>query len=459
MADGMPEAETGRAPEGSLVCLGEEGWPSFKVEVGEVLEFSVNKEDGGMAFPIKAAMIVTAATDAGGQVGYYGRFIGSEDAGKNRELGNTINHRDRGVHLCQIDPCDALEGTWAAHVTRARWWTMQKFPRDYIKPWGAMVLDEGIRIGCPGEGVNPQASQQETGTCRQEIPRSREGPREETKWKEKETSHQEAREEARQAGGLPGKDGTREALRSKLKDLKNRLIGDGTDTKEEIIEIGESEDGGESSGDFDFALEKKVRRSTLGTGSNLNPTESRLALRDLDDAEDLKGSTLRRPLKVKKEKRQRKSLGAKKARERRSSLLAVAEQREEEQKKRKVSLRKKKGRSRSSGARALVQLLSGKKKRSRMKDGGSSPSSSGSSTDGDTEDEESSTESEVTAPLKRRSLKRPGSILKMLFSHATEALDQSAVVEMGSSSSITGGMKMATSTSWCGRTSIREVEI
>lgn len=155
---GTPVAEPPeRVAEGTVVSLGSEEWQNFRVGIGEVLEFMVDKNDG-IDFPIRCAMIVTEVKDFEGQVGCYGRFIGSEDSGKNRDLSNTINHRDRGVHLCQMDPCDSLEGNWAAHVTRARWWTMEKFPRNYLKVWGVAVLDEGIRIGYPGEGIAPRRS-------------------------------------------------------------------------------------------------------------------------------------------------------------------------------------------------------------------------------------------------------------------------------------------------------------
>ena len=439
------EGET-RVQEGSLVCLGEEGWPHFRVNVGEVLEFSVDKKDGGMDFPIKAAMIVTEARDSGGQIGYFGRFIGSEDAGKNKELGNTINHRDRGVHMCQLDPCDGLEGTWAAHATRARWWRMTKFPRDYLKAWGVAVLDEGISIGYPGEGINPPQKPRSRGgvAAPKKTPEDRGRPKKPNPGK-KRPAARAPRVDPGGLGGPAGRDPTREALRAKLNDLKKRLVGDSRDFTEDIIEVAESEEDGEPSEDFASAVEKKeMKKVALGTRSNLNPAESRLALRDLDDPADTKGSILRRSSKVKKEKKQKRSLGLRKGQGRRSSLLAVAEQREEESRRRRVSQKKKQGRSRSTRAKALVQLLSERKKRGKMRDGGSSPSSSGSSTDGDSEDEESSSESEVTAPLKKRSLKHPGSILKMLVSHATEALDQSAVVEMDNTSAITGGMKMAT---------------
>ncbi len=249
----------------------------------------------------------------------------------------------------------------------------------------------------------------------------------------------------RGAGGVPARrDHGREALRSRLHQLKERLIGDRRESREDVIEVMESEDGLDPSEDSDYAVEKKVRKTALRTGSNLNPAESRLALRDLDEPEDSKDSISRRSLRVKKEQGVKKKVPSRKSRRRRTSLLAVAEQREEESRKKRASIQRKKGKSRSSGAKALVDLLTGKRKKGKTRGGGSSPSSSGSSEDGDTEDEESSSESEVTAPLKKRSLKHPGSILKMLVSHAREALDQSAVVEMDSGSAVTGGMKMAT---------------
>ena len=334
--------EGARSPaEGVFVSLGDEGWQTFRVAVGEVLEFFVTKSDGGMDFPIRCAVIVTEVKDNNGQIGYFGRFIGSEDAGTNRELGNTINHRDRGVHFCQGDPCDALEGTWAAHMSRGRWWSMKNFPREYLKVWGLSVLEEGIRIGYPGEGVKPPDKPRSRGDPAKKKPPA---PGKERPRRPVSRGKKPAVEPAATSGRRPpaGKDPEREALRVKLNTLKERLIGDRREATEDVIEVEESEDGADLSEDSGFVAEKTRRKSALGTGSNLNPNESRLALRDLDDLEDSKGNTLKRPFRVKKEKKEKKALVVKKSRSKRSSLLAMAEQREEEMRKRKVSLQKKK---------------------------------------------------------------------------------------------------------------------
>jgi len=57
--------------------------------------------------------------------------------------------------------------------------------------------------------------------------------------------------------------------------------------------------------------------------------------------------------------------------------------------------------------------------------GGDSGGSSSSSGDEDKE------ESKMEAPLRRKSLKRPGSVLRLLINHARQQLDQTAKVEVG----------------------------
>ena len=85
-----------------------------------------------------------------------------------------------------------------------------------------------------------------------------------------------------------------------------------------------------------------------------------------------------------------------------------------------------------------------KKKKKRKMVGGVIVSSSGSSSDtSETEDVDHS-ESDLEAPLRKKSRDKPGSVLAMLTDHIRQQMDQSAMVDVGSSArQLTGGVKVA----------------
>lgn len=439
-----------RPPEGELIATGEGTWEDFQVEVGEILEFSIRpneEEEGEVA---RCALLVNEVKVEDGETIYYGRFIGSTDVQKNREYGKSINVKGLGVRKGIAAEGSGKGVPCAAQFAMARWWSLKNFPTSYLKPWGQLVLDEALGLIGPGAKVAPS---------RKVKPRKTTPPPDPTKetvkggpGETKDVPGPKDTKRKRPSGGRrrdgrdrgAQRDGGRDALREKLRNLKEKLLGERREDREAVIEVEESEAGGSESAASDFAAGQKARKVELGTGSRLNPHESRLAIGDWSIPEDPRGSTMKTALAVKKEKVKKRRTTEGRSRKRRSTLLAIAEQREEESRRRRATSRKIKRKSRTPGAKALVKLLSGKKVKSKDRDGGSSPSSSGSSEDGGSEEEESSSESEVTAPLKRRSQKNPGSILKLLISHATEALDQSATLEMDKESAVTGGIKMVT---------------
>ena len=127
-----------------------------------------------------------------------------------------------------------------------------------------------------------------------------------------------------------------------------------------------------------------------------------------------------------------------------SRLLAVAEQQEKQKKVRREKERKKGRGKRSSGVRALVRLLEKKETKKKSKGGGGPSESSSSPESSSYEDEESSSESDLKAPLQRKSAKSPGSVMKMLVHHCQEALDQSSAVAVEEKSAVTSGVKLVT---------------
>ena len=143
-------------------------------------------------------------------------------------------------------------------------------------------------------------------------------------------------------------------------------------------------------------------------------------------------------------KKRKKKAKKKKEHAKPSRLLAVAEQQEKQKKVRREKERKKGKGKRSSGVRALVRLLEKKEVKKKSKDGGGPSESSSSSESSSYEDEESSSESDLKAPLQRKSAKSPGSVMKMLVHHCQEALDQSSAVAVEEKSAVTSGVKLVT---------------
>lgn len=136
--------------------------------------------------------------------------------------------------------------------------------------------------------------------------------------------------------------------------------------------------------------------------------------------------------------------------------LALTAQRKKAKKKRKSSKDGKK----KEIADALVQILmpskskkdkkekkkKPKKKKRKLMDGTIvSCSSSYDSTSEDQEEEKDSSESDMEAPIRRKSRDHPGSVLAILTSHVREQMEQGALTEVPEGGpTVTGGVKVAT---------------
>ena len=226
-------------------------------------------------------------------------------------------------------------------------------------------------------------------------------------------------------------------LRAKLAALRKRLDGHGRGEREEIIDVDALSEPTEPEAFWPFAEVPPLRG--LGTGDHLGSRVSQLALADAVKQEDTKDGTWskrKKKVRVKKGRRGPRKMGTA------SQLLEVAEERQKERGKERKKGKRKKG---SEKVRALVKALGEKKgkKRSRRKDD-PDPSSSESSEEDSSEEGSSSSTSDMLAPLQKKSLRRPGAVLKMLTKHAQQTLDQTSVVEVQDGDTITQGVKMAT---------------
>lgn len=424
--------------EGKVYALGEERWLDFPPKADVVLEFEgrgSEEEDGTLVW---CALLCTELRESpAGDVMAIGRFLGSENEYSRKLYAGLINRRNQGVHFCRSSPCDLGDeerlGGVAAHSRRGRFWAPEKYEGTFLQPWGKLVLKEYIDKGEVRPRRRREESPEARGKDRKDPEKKRKKPVPRLSGRGDPLKPKDAKKEKKKK--RPERAGEKDlgqvgALREKLRRLRARMSGEQAPPAQEVVDVGSSEESGSDQDPFTSALV----RSALSTGDQMNPHISHLGYgQESMKLEDLKDGTTSR-----KRPKKRKS-SALDPRRTSSQLLAVAEQREASRKEDHKKKRSRKGGT--SRAKAVVRLLKGKAKKTKK---GDDPSEDGSSSEEESSSQESSSESEPLAPLLKKSLKSPGRVLRLLVEHAQQALDQSALVETGECTAITGGVKMAT---------------
>lgn len=430
------EVSGNRTGEAIWASLGTPEWDTFEVHPGEILEV---RTEAGEESP-KFVMVITEVwyDEETEEELVKGRFIAYTDEKLSKGVGNSINRKHWGVHLCSKSPCDYDVDKIAAHVTIARWFSQKNFECSYLKPWGRLALREFHEMFPSKEKKKKRTPPSKTLEDGRRRPRIRMTPHP----KDGKRKRSSVPEDGRGTGG----DGTEiEGLKKKLRALKERLISGRSTADTEVIDL--VGDGEESEGETESPCAQEGR---LTTGSHLDASISQLALEDLSGPHTwARGGDIHRKVKLElkdegRMKKRKKRAKKKKEHAKPSRLLAVAEQQEKQKKVRREKERKKGKGKRSSGVRALVRLLEKKEVKKKSKDGGGPSESSSSSESSSYEDEESSSESDLKAPLQRKSAKSPGSVMKMLVHHCQEALDQSSAVAVEEKSAVTSGVKLVT---------------
>lgn len=441
----MAEVETeevpvrNEVPQGEPISLSDKRWENFVIEVGDLLEVRFTSAEAS----VEAASVAFLVTKVG-QLGLVeGRHIGSTNEALGKLCVNSINRKGLPIHICEEAPCPYTGAEVAGHVKSLTWWRPGDFKGEYITSWGKAVLKEYVDFGTikrrskEREEDDPEEEEPEKETTKKppKVPRPKKGLKPPLKRPAAgATKRTRPAREEKDRGGL-------EKLRNRLAGLRQRLQRRPEQDEQEIIDVEAWSELQEEAGNTESAEERLAL--TLDTGGRLDPFTSKLALAPAVKQEAINDGTSREKIGKKRKVRVRKD------REKRgpaSQLLEVAEM---EQKRRSDERRKKEKKHKSSGSKRvkeLVELIGGKKKKKGRKTKGSSPDpSSSDSTSRDEADEESaSSESEMLAPLQKKSLKKPGTVLRMLTRHARQTLDQSSVVDVGDAHQVTGGVKMAT---------------
>ena len=256
-----------RTGEAIWASLGSPEWDTFEVHPGEILEVRTEASEESPKF----VMVITEVwyDEETEEELVKGRFIAYTDEKLSKGVGNSINRKHWGVHLCSKSPCDYDVDKVAAHVTTARWFSQKNFECSYLKPWGRLVLKEFNEMFPLKEKKKKTPPSKTLGDGRRKprirmTPHPRDGKR----------KRSAAPEDERGTGG----DGTEiEGLRKKLKALKERLISGRNTADTEVIDL--VGDGEESEGETESPY---AREGRLTTGSHLDASISQLALEDLN---------------------------------------------------------------------------------------------------------------------------------------------------------------------------------
>ena len=453
-------------PEGEeFIVENLEKWAEYQPKVGSVIEVDGASTD--VEFPPGvwlAFVIKDLILEDDGSYMLEAKFVGSPEAEINKEMSISFNRRGKGyLHLCGGKPClSAVDAV--LHVTRFRVYTTEGMKKDYLT--ASMIRQMKKWAGDVAEEPTPEA----TGTARKRKPALKKvpgGPLEPAKG-------------LKEPGRGPDTTAAVGRLSSRLAELRTRLH-QARPPKSTRVEApdpaGDVEELESSSNDgSDCALE------LLDTGTELSP------IAPLPWEESIPQTTLKKKVKKGKNKTHPKALGDRGSRRREAKgVLAISDgtlkgtQSQLATRAAAVAEEKRKGRdrsrksSRSSVGKKLLKILTEKsgrkgkssskdskkrrkKRKSRMKpdpdgsgNGPTESSDSSYSTDWGSGDESLSDQDELEPPLRKRAKQHPGSVLKMLLTHARSQLDQSSKVAMEPSTSmdVTSGVKMASYFSIC----------
>ena len=425
-------------------------WVQLDPQPGDILEVYMPQTNRADVGSIWASFLVVESSTAwlGAKVCTC-KFIGSPDAAVNRELSGAFNRKKGTLHLCQTRPCYDIED-YGLHVTQVKWWSYGAFTADYITTAIRRQVQKWYQqfVGSSGEPPVPIGA----------MPKSSAKTAETTGPPDAELYSPEILPNREELDGVPGAENPeslnarREDLRAKLTGVRERIFGGGTGPQVPFPVHPKP-----GAGDQGQALQNAGEGiSLLSAGSNLYalpgvpqaPVESGAIRGHISStSKGPAGELLRQAFQVEDQRRRKKHL-KKKRKDGSHQLASVLRDMLSNQKKKK----KKKKQTGQGGDPSESEPSTGegrgprkgrKRKVKRLPDGTTVSCSASSSTI--SEDLSTSEESELEAPLKKRSRERPGSVMELLVSHVTAQLSQGSVLDMGQNArSLTAGVKIVT---------------
>eukprot|EP00435_Cladocopium_sp_Y103_P035369 s2720_g9.t1 len=429
-------------------------WARLLISPGCIVEISIRASSigvGSLRDDWFAMLVTEVSGDRSQGFDITGTFLGSESEGEAAEIQGLLE--SGSVHLCVEEPCPRFTDGSGIHATKFRLWRPNAFQAEYVTKAGAAAVKKA---------ATKLARQSKPPAPRREVKKKPAVKTPSTRPTKRRRPPSEEKEDAEdvepvipvpsgsEEDAAPGEAGRR-GLKSILKKTRERILGQRPPAKKTARD--EDSDGGSRPAGSGRAVGSR----TLVAGTSLNPRhQTPLALAG---ERDTSGSGMPGLMK-----RLVKSGNAS------SALLAQAVQTSAEAL--ETRRKKKKSSSKDKVLKALTTLIQDKKGRKRHKrdrdrrrsrsrgrkkvkpdpDGEGPSDSSGYSSDyssGDSKDrgDRSDADSELSfeAPLRRRAMRDPGSVMDMLVRHAQQQLDQGALLEAeGAQPSVTSGVKIST---------------
>lgn len=431
-----------------------EKWIEYQPKVGTIIEVDGSSTD--QSFPPGlwlAFVVMKVQLDVDSSVILEAKFVGSEEPEINKELSLLFNRKRGFIHLCAGKPC-LSDAEVSLHVTRFRVYSVEGYKKDFLT--ASMTRQMKKWAGMPADGpIEPEGT---TASTRKPARKAREKP-------------------GKALAPAPGEDGDTGAtgrLGARLQELRTRLhkarpsktvVAEPTDPSGEVEELNSSSEENSNSalGMLETGTELADIRPETWTSRLIKAAPKKVS----------KGNRLKTRIKDHGSRRDEveggRSLlalndGISKGMQSQLALRAAAVAKEKARGKDRT--RKSSG---SSVGKKLIKLLtdktsrkgkgSSKDKRKKKKkkghrkrvkpdpdgpgDGPTESSDSSYSTDWESE-RDSLSEDELEPPLRKRAKQHPGSVLKMLLSHARAQLDQSSKVALEPSSNldIISGVKL-----------------
>lgn len=407
----------GSFTEGVEVSIDDPEWSTILPIPGQIIEVLISGSDIPLIdFEAHAMFFIKeVGTELDGSHVLHVRLLGCDNEDVGEKLDERFGEGVGRLHLCLSRPCVTSRELYATHITKFRLWTVAGARRcEYYRRGAATLIKELQKELQPPKRAGPKkppGAGKPTGAGKSPRTRTREPRSTEGK----------------------GKEDVAE-LRLKLRKKLAGLRDDGKKKRQEREDEGSPP--GEEAEEIDSSEESYAPSpGELRTGSLLGGPPLPPALADAEAGQ---------ARRIHREASKGSSTGDWSV-----QLLRKAAQVAEHQKKKR---KKKKGGHHQSGQEAVRELAKiltkvGSKKK-RKKKGGEDPpgptSSSSEDSRSTSKGEKEDSDSDLEAPMKKKSRDRPGSVLALLVNHIRNVMEQGALADVpGRLPQITGGVKVA----------------
>eukprot|EP00435_Cladocopium_sp_Y103_P062400 s1215_g24.t1 len=399
-------------------------WSSLQPVGGNVIEVSLLSSSLAVTEDVWAAFfIVNVTTRMDGSLVVAGRLLGCTDSGEMATIESMGEDGIVHLHLCLSRPCLDTEAMVGIHVTTVRIWDAASFSNcDYVTndKWTALKKWQKDLAGSSTAGKRAPRKPAVRGT----------GPS-----KGAESKRAKIKETPAPGGsGLP--DDMRTRLKEKLSKAKKT---EGAGVKAGRAEEADDEDETAEEVDSSSPEREELRTGThLGEGRPSRPRRrgdrdtveeaAPPAIKDIS-MKSLSGQLAMKALQTTQEQKKKKEKKKGKKTEKKDVLQALS----------KIL-------TKTTGEKSKEKDKNKRKRKRRVLEDGTIKSCSSSSDSSSTEeDNKADSETDLEAPMRKRSRDSPGSVLSLLVTHVKEQMEQAALTELPHGGTlVTGGVKLAT---------------